>query len=180
MARTTLLGDLLGGLLDRRRSALEGRSLEELCAALLSTEGQVSGRKIAAAILSRYAGLPDEGKLAFFTYLNDALDLDAGEVARLAEAYGASGDAADFLALSRAAEPQRQELFRRLNQAEGATARLVAMRADLLALLKTYPALKRTDADLAHLLRSWFNRGFLVLQQISWSTPADVVERIVA
>lgn len=179
MARTTLLGDLLSGLLERRRNALEDRSLEELCSALMSTEGQVSGRKIAAAILSRYAALPDDGKIRFFTYLNGALDLDPGAVARLADAYGASGDPEDFLALSRAAEPARQELFRRLNQAEGATAKLVAMRADLLRLLKSHPDLKRTDTDLAHLLRSWFNRGFLVLRQISWSTPADVLEKIV-
>ncbi len=179
MARTTLLGDLLSGLLDRRRSALDDRSLEELCTALLSTQGQVSGRKIAGAILSRYGDLSDEGKLAFFTHLNRALDLDPEEVARLAQRYGDSGDTGDFLALSRAAEPPRQELFRRLNQAEGATAKLVAMRADLLRLLKSHSALKRTDADLAHLLRSWFNRGFLVLRQINWSSPANVLEKIV-
>src|SRR5919206_4231710 len=35
------------------------------------------------------------------------------------------------------------------------------------------------DDDLAHLLSSWFNRGFLVLRRVDWSTPADILERII-
>ena len=35
------------------------------------------------------------------------------------------------------------------------------------------------DDDFAHLLGSWFNRGFLVLRRIDWSTPADILERII-
>jgi malonyl-CoA decarboxylase len=34
--------------------------------------------------------------------------------------------------------------------------------------------------DFAHLLRSWFNRGFLVLREINWNTPASILEKIVA
>jgi malonyl-CoA decarboxylase len=31
-----------------------------------------------------------------------------------------------------------------------------------------------------HLLRSWFNRGFLVLQRIDWQTSAAILERLIA
>jgi len=34
------------------------------------------------------------------------------------------------------------------------------------------------DDDLSHLLQSWFNRGLLVMQRIEWSTPADLLERV--
>jgi malonyl-CoA decarboxylase len=54
------------------------------------------------------------------------------------------------------------------------------MRVDHLAVLNDHPDLRRTDLDFMHLLRSWFNRGFLVLRQISWDTPASVLEKIVA
>jgi malonyl-CoA decarboxylase len=54
------------------------------------------------------------------------------------------------------------------------------MRVDLLKLLKGNPDLARTNHDFVHLLRSWFNRGFLVLQQISWNTPARILDKIVA
>jgi malonyl-CoA decarboxylase len=30
-----------------------------------------------------------------------------------------------------------------------------------------------------HLLSSWFNRGFLVLRRIDWSTPANILEQII-
>jgi malonyl-CoA decarboxylase len=35
------------------------------------------------------------------------------------------------------------------------------------------------DADLRHLFSSWFNRGFLVLRRIGWSTPANILEKII-
>ncbi|MFV0296666.1 MAG: malonyl-CoA decarboxylase domain-containing protein, partial [Hyphomicrobiaceae bacterium] len=33
--------------------------------------------------------------------------------------------------------------------------------------------------DMAHLLSSWFNRGFLVLRRIDWQTPAAILEKII-
>ena len=41
------------------------------------------------------------------------------------------------------------------------------------------PQLRKVDDDFAHLFGSWFNRGFLVLRQIDWSSPADILERII-
>ena len=35
------------------------------------------------------------------------------------------------------------------------------------------------DEDFVHLFSSWFNRGFLVLRRIDWSTPAIVLEKII-
>jgi malonyl-CoA decarboxylase len=54
------------------------------------------------------------------------------------------------------------------------------MRADLLRLMREDPALGVVDLDLKHLFASWFNRGFLVLRPINWSSPADVLEKIIA
>lgn len=39
--------------------------------------------------------------------------------------------------------------------------------------------LAAVDADFVHLFSSWFNRGFLVLRHIDWSTPAIVLEKII-
>ena len=35
------------------------------------------------------------------------------------------------------------------------------------------------DRDFGHLFSTWFNRGFLVLRRIDWSTPANVLEKII-
>jgi len=52
------------------------------------------------------------------------------------------------------------------------------MRQDLLRLLPAHPELQAVDADFEHLLRSWFNRGFLELQRIDWRTPAILLEKL--
>src|SRR4029078_4287772 len=79
-----------------------------------------------------------------------------------------------------AVESPRQEFFRRLNLAPGATAEILAMRLDLLKAIGGDPTLQRVDVDLKHLLASWFNRGFLVLRPIDWQTPAAILEKIIA
>ena len=78
-----------------------------------------------------------------------------------------------------ASEPRRQELIRRLNRAPGGTSELVEMRADLLGMMNGHDDLAALDRDIVHLLSSWFNRGFLVLRRIDWSTPANILEQII-
>ena len=78
-----------------------------------------------------------------------------------------------------ASEPRRQELFRRLNLAPGGTAALVRMREQLMDALDHRDDLRAVDDDFVHLFSSWFNRGFLVLRRIDWSTPAIVLEKII-
>ncbi|MBI2317499.1 MAG: malonyl-CoA decarboxylase [Betaproteobacteria bacterium] len=82
--------------------------------------------------------------------------------------------------LQNAVEPPRRELFRRLNMAPGGTAALVDMRRRLLLELASKPAWAGIEADLYHLLSSWFNRGFLVLERIDWRTSALVLEKLIA
>jgi len=45
--------------------------------------------------------------------------------------------------------------------------------------LEADPALRALDADFTHLFSSWFNRGFLVLRRIDWSSPANILEKII-
>ena len=80
--------------------------------------------------------------------------------------------------LQKLIEPKSQELLRRLNQVPNGTAILLKIRESLLGTLKESPELKPLDADFLHLFRSWFNRGFLRLERIDWSTSAQVLEKI--
>ncbi|MEP2532197.1 malonyl-CoA decarboxylase [Shimia sp.] len=177
------LSGILTTLLERRpfyRTTLDPGALQDLCRELLAEDSETTGLQLAAAVLDQFANLPQEGRAAFFQYLNTELDIDAQLVEKLAQQYAHDPSIDNFKQLSVAAEPRRQDLFRRLNQAPGATAELVRLRADLLNHLRDDPDLGRTDLDLVHLLRSWFNRGFLVLRPITWDTSASVLERIIA
>jgi malonyl-CoA decarboxylase len=136
--------DILSSLLDRapgltRRSADDSQPLESLCAGLLSSRGEISGMSLAQSILDRYAGLDDAGKRAFFAYLGTALDVPSDAALAALKIYQSDPTAAHYAALTSAVEPPRLQLIRRLNQSHDATARLVSMRADLIAMLKTAP-----------------------------------------
>lgn len=177
------LSDLLTTLLDRRpfgRKDEDGRHIRKACVRLLSERAEISGLQLAASILNQYHMLKSDDLIAFFEFLNNDLDIDPAQVSALAEEYGRDSSPQTYSALLRASEPARQRLFRRLNEAPGATAEIVRMRQDLLTLLKDRSELAKTDHDLQHLLRSWFNRGFLVMQQITWDSPAAILEKIIA
>lgn len=182
MPQRSFLGDMLTTIFERARyrtSASDSRSIEEMCEALLDAEGEVSGITLAQAILARYETLPEDEKLTFFSFLNSGLEIDLAALEDAIDQYKTSHAISDYHEIGYHAEPRRQELLRRLNQPPGATLALVKMRTDLLKAVKQDPELARTDMDFRHLLRSWFNRGFLVLRQISWQTPASILEKIV-
>ncbi|WP_069298308.1 malonyl-CoA decarboxylase [Neptunicoccus sediminis] len=158
----------------------DGRSLEDLSEALLSSQGEVSGATLARSILDRYARLTPDEKHQFFTFMAKGLEIDPDTVVSTLNAYKAAPSKQSYRDFATACEPRRQELARRMNQVPGATAQLVAMRNDLLKLMRKDPALEPVDVDFKHLFSSWFNRGFLVLRPISWSSPADILEKIIA
>ncbi len=150
-----------------------------LLRALLSERGESSGRTLAQRALDSYHGLDDAGRAALFDTLSTAFSPAPEDVARAAEEYRSAPSPRTLARLQHVVEPVRQEIFRRLNMATGGTAAIVGMRAWLLARLDQHPSWAAIEADMLHLLRSWFNRGFLVLQRIDWRTSAIVLEKLI-
>lgn len=154
--------------------------LTELANALVSGRGEASGVAMASQLLSAYSRAEDSVKGQFLLRLAHDFGPDNRQLARAVEAWTTKPDARSALALHNAAESRRQELIRRMNLAPGAMPQLVKMREDVLARMKASPELAQVDADFTHLYSSWFNRGFLNLRRIDWSTPADILEKIIA
>lgn len=182
------LGDLLDTLTERGRNLIRWRGPEEAPVAapdlaslgdlLLSRRGEASGVALARALVAAFDAAAPEERLGFFALLADRFGPDRAAVDAAIEAV--RDDAPDAVErLHAASEPRRQELLRRLNLAPGGTAALVRMREELLRHLREHPELRRVDADFAHLFGSWFNRGFLVLRHIDWTTPANILEKII-
>lgn len=186
MAATSYLQELLSTIADQGRSLLPralrsaqpAEDIRTLSEALLSVRGEASGVAIAAEILELYARLAPAERVDYLHHLADTLEPAPGEIRQAAEAYFAEPGSKTLAALREAVEGRRQAFFRRLNLAPGATAKIVAMRVDLLAARDK--RLAGVDRDLMHLLVSWFNRGFLVLKRIDWQTPAAILEKIIA
>ena len=161
-------------LLGHRRPA----DIPGLCRDLLSEKGEASGTAIARDVVDAYEPLSEGEKLDFFTRLATEFSPDVDEVLQAAEAYHATPNPDTLAAILEVVEPPRQELIRRINLAPEGTAAILAMRGDLLRCLPEHPELRAVDADMQHLLRSWFNRGFLVLKRIDWNTSAATLETL--
>lgn len=151
----------------------------KLCEALLGSSGTSIGVSLAAQTVSSYERLDGHSRKAFFLALLSRFSPDPEKVITAAKHYAEDPSPRRLWALGQAAEAPRQELLRRLNRAPGATCAILRMRKHLLGLMRSHAELEAVDLDFHHLLSSWFNPGFLQMVQISWRTPADILERIV-
>ena len=188
---TSFFGELLQSISDRGRSLLDLRrerrgdgaersaSFVELCEDLLSGRGEASGVALAREILARYNELKIGPRIAFFEALATRFGVDRTKLDTAIAAWQAAPSEEAAAELHLAAEPLRQELFRRLNLAPNGTSALVHMREQLIDSMDHRDDFGAVDADFVHLFSSWFNRGFLVLQSITWSTPASILEKII-
>ena len=185
----SFFGELLQTISERGRALLarnrrveasaRSESLVELCEDLLSSRGEASGVARAREILGRYGELTTGPRIAFFEALSERFGPDPARMQAAIAAWREKPSDATAAELHAASEPRRQELFRRLNLAPGGTAALVRMREQLIDVLDHRDDLTAVDDDFVHLFSSWFNRGFLVLRRIDWSTPAIVLDKII-
>jgi malonyl-CoA decarboxylase len=188
---TSFFGDMLQSIAERgralidrtrdRREVAEQRSasLLQLCEDLLSGRGEASGVALAGEILALYAELKTGPRIAFFEALATRFGPDRTPLENAVTAWLASPNDTAAAEVHRRSEPRRLELFRRLNLAPGGTVALVRMREQLLDAMVHRDDLAIVDRDFVHLFSSWFNRGFLVLRSIDWSTPARLLEKII-
>jgi malonyl-CoA decarboxylase len=163
----------------RRAEPMSVESLLGLCQRLLKGRGEASGAVTATTILSVYAALNGADKRAFLVGACERFGPDIEAMKAAARAFLDTPDAAGAAELAERSEPVRQELIRRLNHAPGGTLALVRMREDLLTAIRDGAKLEAFDRDFQHLFASWFNRGFLVLRRIDWTTPANILEKII-
>jgi malonyl-CoA decarboxylase len=185
----SFFGELLQSISDRGRALLvrdrrssklsDSESFVELCEELLSGRGEASGVALARDILSRYDDLTTGPRVGFFEALAHRFGPDPEAIGPAVEAWRANPTDKAAAQVHRASEPRRLELFRRLNLAPGGTAALVRMREQLIDAMDHRADLAAVDADFVHLFSSWFNRGFLVLRRIDWSTPANILDKII-
>jgi len=154
-------------------------SIISLCDDLISHKGAAFGITVARDITELYQSLSPENKLLFFQKINEKYKPSFKKVNEAIENYTKSQNEKTLSDLFKVSEGKRRELFRRMNMAPNGTAIIVALREDLLKILKSNKELSELDNDLRHLFRAWFNPGFLKLTKITWETKAAVLEKII-
>lgn len=170
-----------GFLTNLLRALGEGRGADMrfLCHQLLSERGEASQTVLAEKIIKTYAAMNPAKRRRFFEMLCREFSPDETAIRRAVALYEKAPGLESLAALSTAVEAPRQELFRRINTAPKGTETLVALRGDLQGLTGEDGEFAALDADLKHLMKSWFNRGFLRLERISWQTSALILEKLI-
>jgi len=171
-------------LLARQRPVAElsgdsAQSLKKLCKALLDHRGEASGLALAEKVAGAYQHLAKEQKLLFLQSLAADFDVNPVQVLNATDRYRETPSQENLEVISRAIEAPRKKLFRRINMAPDGTRMLVKLRGDLLDYLVEHPELEGVDSDLKHLFVYWFNKGFLQLRQIDWSSPGYLLEKLI-
>lgn len=161
-------------------NATDEQTLTQKCDALLSNLGEATSLARSKEILDAFKALDKEQKLDFFQTICREFGVDDNALKQALDDWQKNPDDERTRNIHFASEPRSQELIRRLNLAPGGTAALVAMREDLIAHMKTDASLLSLDKDIRHLFSSWFNRGFLRLEKIDWSTSANILEKVIA
>ncbi len=154
-------------------------SVKQTCRRLLSERGESNAQSMARRILDGYQQLEPAQRTEFFQFLSTEFNPDPVMVQEAATTYAAEPNGVNLMHLFRVVEPPRQELLRRINRAPNATGDLVRLRAEMLGQTTTHPEFRALDADLHHLFSSWFNPGFLELHEITWSSSAQLLEKII-
>lgn len=148
--------------------------------AVLSATGEVSSLVYAENLLTVIEAMDNYALIDVLSDLLATHDINTDALTAAASDYASQPSHERIETIANAAEPGWMELFRRLNATANGTVRLVHLRERLIKLMRTHPEFKRIDAGLVRLLRNWFNPGFLVLEPIDWSTPANILEKIIA
>ena len=163
----------------RRSAERANRRMQLVCKRLLHESAELNGMGIASELIDLIDELDDAQLDPFLDWMASALSPDPAQVLRRAQDYAEAPGAATLIALNQAVEPPRQELLRRLNRMPGGTAVVLRLRRALLTRLRQRPELAAIEADLLHLLTSWFNPGFLQLRRVDWNSPAQFLEKII-
>jgi len=147
--------------------------------------GEVTARSRAAALGHVYLALDANGRQRFLRVLAHDFDVNPDPVdAAVGELRLAQNDDDRRKAhtlLKRALEAPRVKLLTQFNALPDGVKFLVDMRAELLALRTTDPALAALEQELKFLLTTWFDVDFLELRRITWDTAsAALLEKLIA
>ena len=156
------------------------QDIKKATESVMSTTGEVSSIAFAGHLLDLIEAETVDGLDEYLSYLLKEYDIDTDSLLKNVEAYSRDKNSTNLGLIGNSSEPRWIELFRRLNATPGGTHKLIKLRERIKTLLNDgREHLKTLDAGLLKLFKYWFNSSFLVLEKIDWSTPANVLEKII-
>tara|TARA_Y100000748_G_scaffold298198_1_gene293159 strand:+ start:533 stop:1753 length:1221 start_codon:yes stop_codon:yes gene_type:complete len=156
------------------------KDINKALESVMSKSGEISSLVFAEHLSNLIEDLDDREFIEFFETLHTKYDIDSEALLQASNEYSKNKTQKNLEFISQASEPQWVELFKRLNTISEGTLRLVRLRERIRSLKQASPNLEFFDRSLLKLFKHWFNPSFLVLESIDWSTPANILEKIIA
>jgi malonyl-CoA decarboxylase len=138
--------------------------------------GEVAARKRAEIIAHAFLELTKDQQHTFFELLKNEYGVDQLAVQTAIQNFDLTSDQSTTQ-LRTALEPIREQLFRRFVGVDDGLAFLVTLREDLLE--HKDPQFSALDSELKSLLNQCFDVGLLTLHQITWDSPAALLEKLI-
>ena len=145
--------------------------------------GEITARARTIDLGQTYLGLNDTGKQRFLTMLAEEFDLDEKKLQSKIDAIRNADTKTDRLKLEQelrdALTTPRSVILKQFSALPNGFKFLVDMRGDLVPLVGKVPVLRGLESDLKQILSSWFDIGFLDLVEITWNSPAALLEKLI-
>ncbi len=143
--------------------------------------GEVSARKHAMQIGQLYQLLSGQGKQRFLHILASEFGLDREAMRKQCQAY--VDCVADCSNIEESIRdlliPPRLKLMSQFNTLPAGIKFLVDLRKDLIGFSRGDAELSAFDAEIRHLLATWFDVGLLKMNHVDWQSPAATLEKLV-
>jgi malonyl-CoA decarboxylase len=161
----------------------EERIKKKISKCIYAKGGQIYGRSRAVELGKIYLNLSKKGREKFMIILAREFDVDNQKINEFIQKFQKSGNENTRIKaemeLSKALIPPRVTLLKQFNSLPDGFKFLIDFRVELLLIRDKDPCLEKLDADLRDLLSSWFDVGLLDLKEITWQSPASLLEKLI-
>jgi malonyl-CoA decarboxylase len=145
--------------------------------------GDVSARSRTVELGAIYLHLSEKGRETFHDILAHDFDIDRqvlAEKIKELEAAKSQKEAIEAeIDLKNALVPPRISLLTQFSSLPNGLKLLIDMRAALLPRVREDQRLCKLSLDIKELLGAWFDIGMLDLQEITWNSPAALLEKLI-
>jgi malonyl-CoA decarboxylase len=161
----------------------EDRIKKKISKCIYAKGGQIYGRSRAVELGKIYLDLSKKGREKFMIILAREFDVDNQKINEFIQKFQKSGNEKTRIKaemeLSKALIPPRVTLLKQFNSLPNGFKFLIDFRFELLLIRNSDPFLEKLDEDLKDILSSWFDVGLLDLKEITWKSPASLLEKLI-
>ncbi|MDX5518418.1 MAG: malonyl-CoA decarboxylase [Wolbachia endosymbiont of Andrena agilissima] len=145
--------------------------------------GEVSARKNAVSLGNLYLSLSEKGKIKFLQTLAEKFNPNKAEIDEKIREYKKNQDPElnykfeqDLIKIL---ESPRSKILKQFISLPEGLKFIVDMRSDVLKLKNQYRSLNPLESELKNILYTWVDVDLLDLRQITWDSPASLLEKLI-